>query len=108
MYIYNVTINIEESVHDEWRAWIESQIALVLNTGRFVSAKFTEVLVDEEMGGKTYSVQFTAKTKKDLEAYYQFDAAKIEKSGVEKFGERMLSFRTELKIINEFFPTTSH
>jgi len=108
MYIYNVTINIEESAHDEWRTWIETQIAVVLDTGHFMSAKFTEVLVDEEMGGKTYSVQFTAKTKEDLNAYYQFDAARIQKSGVEKFGERMLSFRTELKIINEFFPTTSH
>ena len=47
MYIYNVTVNIEESVHDEWLTWIESHIYKVLDTGRFVSAKFTEVLVEE-------------------------------------------------------------
>ena len=57
MYIYNVTINIDAAAHDEWLNWIESHITEVLNTGKFTSAKLTEVLVEEEMGGKTYSIQ---------------------------------------------------
>ena len=48
MYIYNVTTNIDESVHNEWISWIESHISAVLNTGKFTSAKLTEVLVEEE------------------------------------------------------------
>ena len=106
MYIYNVTINIEETVHDEWRTWMETHITEVLATGRFLSAKFTEVLVEEEMGGKTYSIQFTAKTKSELDDYYTFDADRLQKYGLAKFGDKMLTFRTELKVIKEFFPTS--
>ena len=106
MYIYNVTINIEETVHDEWRTWMETHIAEVLDTGRFLSAKFTEVLVEEEMGGKTYSIQFTAKTKRELDDYYKFDADRLQKDGLAKFADKMLTFRTELKVIKEFFPTS--
>lgn len=106
MYIYNVTINIDESVHKEWLNWMETHILDVLNTGKFLSAKLTEVLVDEEMGGKTYSVQYTANTREDLDDYYQFDADKLQKDGA-KFADKMVSFRTELKVINEFFPTVA-
>ena len=59
MYIYNITINVEESIHQEWLIWIQDHIQEVLATGRFVSAKLTQVLVEEEMGGITYSIQYT-------------------------------------------------
>jgi hypothetical protein len=53
MYIYNVTINIDESVHKDWLSWMHTHITEVLDTGRFLSAKFTEVLVEEDIWGKT-------------------------------------------------------
>lgn len=106
MYIYNVTINIDESVHNEWLDWIESHITEVLNTGKFTSAKLTEVMVEEEMGGKTYSVQYTAKKKEDLEDYYREDADNLRSNGLRKFADKMLAFRTELRVINEYFPTS--
>jgi len=57
MYIYNVTLSIEDSIHEEWLKWIQNHIPEVLATGKFISAKLTQVLVEEEMGGVTYSVQ---------------------------------------------------
>jgi hypothetical protein len=107
MYIYNVTINIDESVHEEWLTWMETHIPEVLNTGRFLSAKLTQVLVDEEMGGVTYSVQYTAATREDLDDYYTFDADDLRNNGLKKFADKMITFRTELKVINEFYPTTT-
>lgn len=107
MYIYNVTINIDETVHEEWLTWIEIHILEVLNTGRFTSAKLTEVLVEEEMGGKTYSVQYTTNSRKDLDDYYKFDADKLKGEAFNKFADNMITFRTELKVINEFFPTVT-
>lgn len=105
MYIYNVTINIDDSAHNEWLTWIESHITDVLNTGKFTSAKLTQVLVEEEMGGKTYSIQYAANTREDLDNYYKFDADELRKSG-SKFADKMIAFRTELKIVNEFYPTS--
>ena len=106
MYIYNVTINIDNSVHNEWLNWMETHIVEVLNTGRFISAKLTEVLVEEEMGGRTYSVQYTANTREDLDDYYKHDAEKLRAGGLQKFADKMLAFRTELKVIKEFYPTS--
>jgi hypothetical protein len=105
MYIYNVTINIDETVHEEWLTWMELHIPDVLNTGKFLSAKLTEVLVDEEMGGKTYSVQYTAPSKEHLQAYYKEDADTLQIESLKKFGDKMLAFRTELRLIKEFYPT---
>jgi len=105
MYIYNVTINIDESVHLEWLTWMETHIPEVLNTGKFTAAKLTEVLVEEDMGGRTYSVQYTANTKEDLEDYYKYDAERLRAQGLKKFSDKMLSFRTELKLVKEFYPT---
>lgn len=103
MYIYNVTLNIDESIHDEWLVWIQNHIPEVLATGKFISAKLTQVLVEEEMGGITYSVQYRAKTREDLDNYYKEDADKLRTDGMRKFADKMLAFRTELKIVNEFF-----
>jgi hypothetical protein len=107
MYIYNVTINIDETVHKEWLTFMESHIPEVLNTGKFISAKFTEVLVEEDMGGRTYSIQYTANTKEDLQDYYKEDADKLRVEGLKKFGDKMLAFRTELRVIKEFYPANT-
>ncbi|MFY7671808.1 DUF4286 family protein [Tenacibaculum sp. MEBiC06402] len=104
MYIYNVTINIDESVEKEWLTWMQSHIPEVLATGRFISAKMTQVLVEEEMGGVTYSVQYTAKTREDLDNYYKYDAEKLRSDGMKLFADKMVAFRTELKVVEEFFP----
>ena len=105
MYIYNITVNVEESILAEWLVWIEKHIVEVLDTGKFVSGKFTEVLVEEEMGGKTFSIQYTANTREDLDNYYKFDADKLRSDGMKKFANKFVAFRTELKVINEFYPS---
>ena len=107
MYIYNVTINIDQTIHAEWLSWMETHIPEVLATGHFLSAKMTQVLVEEEMGGVTYSVQYTAKTREDLDNYYKNDAERLRTTAMKKFADKMLAFRTELKIVNEFFPTVA-
>jgi hypothetical protein len=57
------------------------------------------------MGGKTYSIQYTANTKEDLQDYYTEDAEGLRMKSAKKFGDKMLAFRTELRLIKEFYPT---
>ena len=54
--------------------------------------------------GTTYTVQYTANTRKDLDDYYAFEAPKLRNSGIQKFGNKMLIFRTELELVNHFYP----
>ncbi len=102
MFIYNVTTNIDESVHDQWLKWMqEIHIPDVLATGKFLSAKMCRVLVDEDMGGTTYSVQFTTVDKETLLAYYSEDAPRLRVDALRLFPNKFVSFRTELEIVSE-------
>ena len=103
MIIYNVTINIDDSVHDQWLAWMmEEHIPQMMETGKFYKAKIVKVLVVEEMGGTTYSIQYFTENKETLEAYYKEDAPKMREEGQKLFGDKMLAFRTELELLKEF------
>ena len=102
MIIYNVTINIDESVHDQWLQWMqEKHINEILATGKFTSARMVKVLIEEEMGGTTYSVQYFAESKEKLQQYYNEDAPRFREEGLRLFADKMLVFRTELEIISE-------
>lgn len=102
MIIYNVTINIHESVHDQWLNWMQQKhINEILATGKFSSARMVKVLIEEEMGGTTYSVQYITDSKETLEKYYQEDAPRFREEGLKLFGDKMLAFRTELELISE-------
>lgn len=103
MIIYNVTINIDDSVHDKWLAWMmEKHIPEMMETGKFFKAKIVKVLVVEEMGGTTYSIQYFTENKDTLEAYYKEDAPRMREEGQRLFGDKMLAFRTELELLKEF------
>jgi phosphoribosylamine-glycine ligase len=102
MILYNVTINIHESVHDQWMQWMqEKHINDVLATGKFSAARMVKVLVDEDMGGTTYSIQYTTDSKETLQHYYEQDAPRLREEGLRLFGDKMLAFRTELELISE-------
>lgn len=102
MIIYNVTTNIHESVHDQWLHWMQQKhIPEILATGKFSSARLVKVLVEEEMGGITYSVQYTTDSKATLDKYYIEDAPKLREEALQLFGDKMLAFRTELELISE-------
>ncbi|GAA3644741.1 DUF4286 family protein [Flavivirga jejuensis] len=102
MIIYNVTANIDESIHDEWLTWIKEHIPQVLATGKFEKATLTRVLVEEDMGGLTYSIQYRSYSREALDAYYREDAEKLRNDGQKRFADKMLAFRTELEIIDEY------
>ena len=102
MYIYNVTTNIDDLVHDKWIKWMqEEHIPAMMATGKFSAAKMCRVLVTKEMGGKTYSVQYTAASKEMLELYYKEDAPRLRQEGLKLFADKMIAFRTELEVISE-------
>jgi phosphoribosylamine-glycine ligase len=102
MILYNVTVNIHESVQDQWLKWMQqTRIPAILATGKFSSAKIVKVLIEEEMGGTTYSIQFTTDCKATLEQYYAEDAPRFRQESYQLFGEKMLTFRTELEVISE-------
>lgn len=102
MYIYNVTTNVEDSVHEEWVQWMQqTHIPDMLATGKFTKARMVKVIVEEEMGGQTYSVQYFTDSKATLNKYYAENAPVLRREVLKKFADKLISFRTELQIISE-------
>ena len=78
MIIYNVTVNIDEDVHDDWFQWMsEVHIKDVMDTGLFLEARFSRILAEEE-GGRSYSIQYLCKSMEDLEKYQEEHAPRLQ------------------------------
>ncbi|WP_010255944.1 DUF4286 family protein [Myroides injenensis] len=103
MIIYNITVNIHESAHDAWMNWANhTYIPEILATKKFDKARMIKVLVEEEMGGITYSIQFETTDKERLAKFYAEDFDRYENEAKRLFGELMLTFKTELEVIKEY------
>jgi hypothetical protein len=102
MILYNITSNIHESIEAKWLSWMkETHITEMLGTGKFTAAKLLKILVEEEMGGVTYAVQYTANSKADLAQYYIENESMMRQKVVSLFGDKVLSFQTALEVIVE-------
>jgi len=103
MIIYNVTVNIEESAEQEWLAWMqETHIPAVMKTGMFISAKMAQVLIEEQMGGKTYSIQYSCESHAKLDEYQAKYAPELQQEHTQKYQGKFVAFRTLLEVISEF------
>jgi hypothetical protein len=104
MYIYNVTVNIDDSAHKDWVNWMrETHIPDVLNTGLFASCRFCKVMVDEE-SGTTYSIQYLVKDLETLQLYQQLYAPALQKEHTERYKGKFVAFRTILELKDEIKP----
>ena len=104
MIIYNVTLNIDNTIHQKWLEWMKDKhIPKVLGTGKFKKAVFSQVMVDDDGESKTYSVQYFAESRETLDSYYTHEAPALRQEGLELFSDKMLAFRTELEVVDEYF-----
>ncbi|MGB5941635.1 MAG: DUF4286 family protein [Leeuwenhoekiella sp.] len=101
MIIHNITLNIDDSIHQQGLVFLKDEfIPQMLDTGFFYKALMTRVNVNEEMGGQTYSVQFRAES---WEALQKFKTEKEARMLVafNRFGDKIVMFATELEVVLE-------
>ena len=99
--MYNVTVNIDFSVHDEWLQWMkEVHIPDVLNTGCFVENKICKVLSAEEEGGKTYAIMYLCPDMPTFNKYQTEFAPKLQQEHTAKFADKFGAFRTILEVVH--------
>ncbi len=100
MIIYNVTVNINEEVSEEWVAWMRDvHIPDVMATGLFLENRFAKVLLVQDEGGITYSTQYLCKNMSDLQKYHGSHAPRLQADVKEKFDGKYVAFRTVLEIV---------
>ena len=98
MIIYNVTVNIDDSVQDEWLQWMkETHIPDVINTGMFSEAKLSRILAESE-GGTSFSIQYLCESMDVLEQYQRTFAPALQAEHNERYGGKFAAFRTLLEV----------
>ena len=102
MIIYNVTVNIDEDVHDEWLDWMKSiHIPEVMKTGHFIESKLSRILAEEE-GGKSYSIQYLCESMEVFEIYQNNHAPALQNDHSVRYGGKFVAFRTMLRVDKSF------
>jgi len=95
MLIYNVTINVDEDIHDEWLGWMTSDhVPSVIATGCFSDYRMYRLLSPETDEGETYVIQYHCNNVEEYERYQIEHAAFLQNEQKEKFGGKFTAFRT--------------
>ncbi len=101
MIIYNVTINIEKSVHDEWLEWMKTcHVPDVMRTGLFKENKILRVLGDEDSGGHTYSFQYWCESMEKYLQYQDIYAPALRGEHNNRYKDKFVAFRTLLETVD--------
>ena len=99
MIIYNVTVNVEKDIQEDWVKWMkEVHIPDVLNTDLFEGHKFLRLLNEEANNtGVTYAIQYFCKDMKTLQTYMGQHAPRLQEEHTARYKEKFVAFRTLLE-----------
>ena len=101
MILYNVTVNIERQVEEEWVLWMKTtHIPDVLATGMFSENRFYKILHDSEDGSVNYSVQYFTDSMEKIMEYQNRYSQKLQDDVKERFHDKFVVFRTLLETVD--------
>ncbi|MGN7989090.1 DUF4286 family protein [Pedobacter sp. 22226] len=102
MYLYNVTLILEDAAAEEWLQWMQDiHIPEVMATGLFVSNRLLKV-VDSPNEGVTYCAQYVAETLEQYNKYQEEFAPALQAELNERYKNRFVAYRS----LMEFVPPT--
>jgi hypothetical protein len=100
MVIYNVTVKVDQSIADDWLAWMkQDHIPAILATKCFTGHKLVQVLELDDSEGPTYAVQYFADNLDDYKTYISEHASVMRKQATDKWGDSFIAFRSLLREI---------
>lgn len=101
MYIYNVTVSVDNEIQSDWLSWMsEEHIPEVMDTGYFTGFKIFKVLLNQEPGSTSFSIQYSFKEMKNLQLYQANHAPNLQKKHSERYKDKCIAFRTVLETIS--------
>lgn len=99
MILYNVTINVEDDVHERWLEWMKAEhLPMVMATGKFLKFTMFRMLDrQEDETGVTYAVQYLANSMQEYLEYQQHYAPALQEETRKYFEGKFVAFRTLLE-----------
>ncbi|HRI28225.1 MAG TPA: DUF4286 family protein [Chitinophagales bacterium] len=102
MYLYNVTVKIDLSKHDDWLHWmIHAHIPDVMQTGLFTAYQICKLLEQDESDGVTYSIQYRCANLSDYFTYQKQHAPALQQAHAHRYQNHFVAFRTIMRLVAE-------
>lgn len=100
MYIYNVTIKLTWSIHEDWLKWMqEKHLNDVMATECFTRYQFVRLLDIDEEDGPTYAIQYYCDSKALYNLYIEKFSPQLRQDGTNLFGNQFIGFRSLMQIV---------
>jgi hypothetical protein len=100
MIVYNVTIKIDPQIEMEWLTWLKNEhVTGIMATGLVIDYKIFHLLEAEE-DGITYVVQYFMPSIEHYKKYIDEFSLQFRQNTFDKWGDRFISFRTVMEIVN--------
>ena len=100
MLLYNVTVKIDHSVHQDWLQWMkEIHIPEVMATGQFTENRMWKLLHMDESDGVTYAIQYVAPSAGALEIYQRDFAPRLQQEHQDRYNNKFVAMRTLMEKI---------
>ena len=100
MIVYNVTVNVEEAIHEDWLEWMRRvHIPDVMSKGIFIENRMFKVLADEGTGSHTYAIQYTCESMELYETYRDLYAPALQDDVKQRYQDKFFAFRTLLEVV---------
>lgn len=102
MIIYNVTVNVDKSITEEWLSWMqETHIPEVMNTGFFLKSQINRVITQNDTGS-TFAIAYTCPSMEALHKYQINFAAELQQQHVARYEDKTVAFRTVMEVIQQY------
>ncbi len=101
MIIYNVTIKVHNSIHNDWLQWLKEEHVLdIMQTNCFSQYRIMKLLEIDDTDGPTYAVQYFAESKSLYNNYVEKFANEMRNRSFAKWGDKFIAFRSVMQIVD--------
>jgi hypothetical protein len=99
MILYEVTLEVQNEILDTYRPWLRTHIAEMTALPYFDGAEaFTVESASQRT--TTFTILYQAKSRAELEDYFENDAARMRQDGLTRFGDKFTASRRILSPLN--------
>lgn len=100
--IYEVNLDLDAAIHDDYLAWLRAHIAEICALPGFTGAQLFEVVDPTPASGRVaWCVQYALRDQTALDAYLREHAPRLRAQGIARFGDRFRASRRVL-VANEW------
>lgn len=101
MYIYNITIKVDQGIHEPWLEWMgQIHIPAILETGKFTGHQLLRIREIDDQEGPTYALQLFADSKASYNAFVAVHLEAMQARQNREWGAKMLCFSTLMEIVH--------